>query len=248
MSQAIDTISRKQRERLERESLILDVAQNMLHEHGYNHLTMERIAESVQYSKGTIYNHFTSKEDLVASLCCRCMSNLIEIFEWASQYPGSTRERYSAIGIGYALYHQCYPMESSNLQILTNNAVRERVSEAKLAEVGALEQQIIDITGSIVKQAIDCGDLDQKYLDQISTIVFGCWSMHYGAIMLSQSDIPLTELGFNPVVTMLWQNANTYLDGYHWLPLSHNFNTDTMFEKISNDLFNSQLNLICSAD
>jgi AcrR family transcriptional regulator len=239
MSNAIDKLSRKQRELLERESLILDAAQQMLHEHGYNFLTMERIAETVEYSKGTIYNHFSSKEDLVASLCCRCVNNLIEIFEWASQYPGSSRERYSAIGIGYSVYHQCNPMESNNLQILTSNAVRERVSNTKLAEIGALEHQVIKITADVVQQAIDCGDLADKYQSQISSIVFGCWSMHYGAIMLSQSDIPLSDLGFKSAIDLLWQNVNTYLDGYEWTPLSREIDTDRLFKKISTDLLNS---------
>ena len=61
-------LTRKQREINEREQLILSTAQSMLHQHGYNYLTMDRVAETVEYSKGTIYNHFASKEDLVCSL------------------------------------------------------------------------------------------------------------------------------------------------------------------------------------
>ena len=244
MAQAVDTISRKQRELLERESLILDSAQHMLHEHGYNHLTMDRVAEAVEYSKGTIYNHFASKEDLVASLCCRCVGNLLEIFQRAYECPGSTRERYAAIGIGYSLYHQLNPMDSSNLQILKNNAVREKVSEQKLGEIESLEQQITAITSKIVQEAIDCGDLDSRYQSDVSTIVFGCWSMHYGALLLAQSDIPFHELGFSPVVKMLWQNANVYLDGYGWKPLSAEYDTDALFERLSQALFDGELKML----
>ena len=244
MAQAVDTISRKQRELIERESLILDTAQQMLDTHGYNHVTMERIAEAVQYSKGTIYNHFASKEDLVASLCCRCVTNLIEIFQRAYEYPGSTRERYAAIGIGYSLYHQLNPLDSSNLQILKNNAVREKVSEQKLAEIESLEQQITGIASKIVQEAIDCGDLDSRYQSHVGTIVFGCWSMHYGALLLARSDIPLKELGFSPVVKMLWHNANIYLDGYGWKPLSSEYDSEALFEKISRALFDGELKML----
>jgi AcrR family transcriptional regulator len=244
MSQALDTISRKRRELLERESLILDCAQQMLHEHGYNHLTMDRVAEAVEYSKGTIYNHFFSKEDLVASLCCRCVGNLLDIFQRACEYPGSTRERYLAVGIGYSLYHQLNPMDSSNLQILKNNAIREKVSEQKLDEIESLEQQITTITSRIVQEAIDCGDLDSRSQSDVSTIVFGCWSMHYGALLLAQSDIPFQELGFSPVVRMLWQNANVYLDGYGWRPLGAEFDSDALFEKLSQALFDGELKML----
>ena len=241
-------LTRKQREINEREKLILSAAQSMLHQHGYNYLTMDRVAETVEYSKGTIYNHFASKEDLVCSLCCRCVSNLIEVFERAYHYPGTTRERYSAIGIGYSIYHQLHPLDSQILQTVKNNAVREKISEYKLAEMESLEQKITKITSSIVQQAIDCGDLDKRHQDNVSTIVFGCWSMHYGALMLDQSDIPLYELGFNPVVKMLWKNANIYLDGYQWQPLSSSIDTDQLFEKISTALFDGHNKILKHAE
>ena len=235
------TVSRKQREMLERETLILDTAQSMLHQHGYNYLSMERIAEEVEYSKGTIYNHFASKEDLVCSLSCRCVSNLIDVFQRAYDYPGTTRERYTAIGIGYSLYHQLHPMDSQNIQAVKNNAVREKVSEEKLNEMESLEHQITKIAHSIVSEAIECGDLDNKHIEDIRTIVFGCWSMHYGALLLDQSTIPLHELGFSPVVNMLYRNSNIYLDGYRWQPLSSSMDTQKLFEKISSALFNDEL-------
>ena len=226
-------MSRKQREIRQRKELILDTAQRMLHEHGYKYLTMDRIAEQVEYSKGTIYNHFASKEDLVCSLSCRCLRNLIDLFQHAHDMQGSTRERYSAIGIAYSMYTKANPLDSQNIQTVKNNAVREKVSAAKLEEMESLEERISQISRSIVQQAIECGDLDKKYQHKVSTIVFGCWSMHYGALLLDHSDIPLEDLGFSPVVQMLWDNANTYLDGYQWQPLSNTFDTQALFKKIS---------------
>ncbi len=240
----MQTLTRKQRELLEREELILDAAQTMLHQHGYNHLSMDRIAEAVEYSKGTIYNHFASKEDLVCSLCCRYLTNLIDVCERAYHYKGSTRERYLAIGIGYSLHHQLHPMDTQIVQTLKSNAVREKVSEEKLAEMQSLEQEIAKIAQSIVQHAIDCDDLDKKLQHYISTIAFGFWSMHYGSLLLDQSDIPLHDLGFNPVVKMLWKNANIYLDGYQWQPLSTTTDSKNLFEKISSALFDDDINIL----
>lgn len=233
--------TRKQRELLQREMLILDTAQAMMHESGYNCLTMDRIAEAVEYSKGTLYNHFASKEDLVGSLCCRSLNNLISIFQRAYDYQGSTRERYSAIGIGYSLYNQLHPLDTHNIQTIKTNAVREKVSNEKLTELKSLEHKVTLITQRIVQEAIDCGDLGEKYKSHVNTIVFGCWSMHYGALLLQQSDIPLNELGFNPVVKMLWQNSNIYLDGYQWQPLSSTIDSNALFEKISSAVFADEL-------
>ena len=237
----MSTLSRKQREIQQRETLILDAARDLLKTQGYRQLTMERIAETVEYSKGTIYNHFASKEDLVCSLGCRCINNLIDVFQRAYDYPGSTRERYSAIGIGYSLYSQLNPFDSQYMQIVKNNTIREKVSRDKLAQMEQLEQKITGIAQDIVQEAIDCGDLDRKYQEKISTIVFGCWSMHFGALQLGQSDIPLHELGFSPVVKMLWDNTNVYLDGYQWRPFSREIDTDRWLTDISRALFRNEI-------
>ena len=233
----MSTLTRKQRELHEREELILDAAQTMLHQHGYRYLTMERIAETVEYSKGTIYNHFASKEDLVCSLCCRCFHNLIDVFERAFNYPGCTRDRFSAIGIAYSLYYQLHPMDIQNIQTARNFAIREKVSQEKLQEMELLEHKMSTIAKNIVHQAIDCGDLDKKHQAYVNTIVFGFWSMHYGALLLEQSDIPLHQLGFNPVVQMLWKDASVYLDGYQWKPFSSTTDATKHFKKISTALF-----------
>jgi len=237
MSAQLANLPRKQREFQLREQLILDTAQGMLHEHGYAQLTMERIAEAVEYSKGTIYNHFSSKEDLVCSLCCRCVSNLIELFKRAYDYPGTTRERFSAIGIAYSLYHQLNPLDAQNIQIVKTNAVREKLSTDKLQELNALEQEITQLCVNLVNEAIDNGDITAIDNHTADTIVFGFWSMLYGGMLLSQSDIPLEDLGFSPVIAMLWQNSQRLLDAYGWQPPGKSTDTDALFSKLCSALF-----------
>ena len=241
---SIPPLSRKQREIATREQLILDTAQNILHEQGYSHLTMERIAEATEYSKGTIYNHFSSKEDMVCSLCCRSVNTLINLFTRAAEYKGSSRERFSAIGIGYSLYHQVHPMAAQNLQIIKINAVREKISNEKLKEMESLEQRITQIAISVVNEAIDCGDLAEETSAIANSIVFGVWSMYFGALLLERSDIPLQDLGFGPGVELLWLNTQKILDGYNWLPLSSNTDNDEIFKKITTDLYQNELNML----
>lgn len=234
------TKTRKQLEIFEREELILNSAQAMIYQHGYNFLTMDRIAEAVGYSKGTLYNHFVSKEDIAGSLCCRSLKKLICIFQRAYDYQGSTRERYAAIGIGYSLYNQLHPLDTHNIQTVKTNAIREKISTEKLIEIKSLEHEVTLITQRIVQEALDCGDLNKKYQEHLNTIVFGCWSMHYGALLIDQSDTPLNALGFNPVVKMLWHNSNILLDGYQWQPLSSTVSSKDLFEKISSTVFTGE--------
>lgn len=240
MSAAPDHLTRKQREFRQREQLILDTAQQLLDALGYAHLTMERVAESVEYSKGTIYNHFSSKEDLVCSLCCRCMSGLIDLFRRAASYDGSTRERFSAIGIAYSLHHQLHPLDAQNIQIVKTNGVREKLSEKKQHELTTLEQQVTGIALDLVLEAMAEGDIPSN-VGTADEIVFGFWSMHYGALLLAFSDIPLEQLGFSPAIRLLWRNSQKLLDAFGWRPLSHGSDTDALFEKLCSRLFAEEI-------
>lgn len=236
-------LSRKQRERLEREQLILDTAQHILYEKGYAHLTMERIADAVEYSKGTIYNHFTSKEDIICSLCCRCINNLIELFKAAANYPGNSRERFSAIGLGYMLYHQRRPLDAQYTQIVKSNAVREKLGPAKLQELDSLEKQVTGIAMDVVMHAIAQGDIPTTDNTTAESIVFGFWSMHYGAVLLEQSDIPLSELGFSPGQQLTWTIAQKFLDGFGWQPNSADMDSQRLLSTmvdLTTRLFDAQ--------
>ncbi len=59
------------RQRAEREQLILQEAESLLAEQGYDGLTMDLLADRVGISKGTIYQHFSTKEDLFGAIVLR---------------------------------------------------------------------------------------------------------------------------------------------------------------------------------
>src|SRR5688572_11625128 len=92
------TQNRKERERAVREELILDHARQMLVRDGFQNFNLDKLAESIEYSKGTIYLHFESKEDLVLAVVTRTLKERADLFERASKFRGSTRERGRAIG------------------------------------------------------------------------------------------------------------------------------------------------------
>jgi TetR/AcrR family fatty acid metabolism transcriptional regulator len=70
--------SLKEKQRQERESLILQVAEEVLLEKGYTETSIDEIAARVGIAKGTVYLHFPSKEDLVVTIFARNMQTLLE--------------------------------------------------------------------------------------------------------------------------------------------------------------------------
>lgn len=71
-------LSWRERQRLERESLILDEAEQLLQEEGYEGLVMDRLADRVGVSKGTLYQHFLKKEDLFGAILLRGLARMDE--------------------------------------------------------------------------------------------------------------------------------------------------------------------------
>ncbi len=84
--------SLRERQRREREELILVEAERMLGEVGAGTLSLDALAERVGIAKGTIYLHFPSKEDLLAAVIGRGIDRLIAILEGIAASPGLTAQ------------------------------------------------------------------------------------------------------------------------------------------------------------
>src|SRR5438874_2829304 len=70
--------SLKEKQRQEREALILQTAEEVLMEKGYYETSIDEIAARVGIAKGTVYLHFPSKEDLVVTIFAHNMQTLLE--------------------------------------------------------------------------------------------------------------------------------------------------------------------------
>jgi AcrR family transcriptional regulator len=104
--------SLKERQRRERERLILQAAEELLVERGYHETSIDDIAARVGISKGTVYLHFGSKEDLVIALFERGMEDFVHTLDTILASPASPRARLEAI-----LRHIYADMSSSRFQL-----------------------------------------------------------------------------------------------------------------------------------
>ncbi len=72
---------RRERERIARREAILDAAQQLTAEVGYQALRMDAVAEAAELSKGTIYLYFANKEALCAGVASRLIDELLPVLE-----------------------------------------------------------------------------------------------------------------------------------------------------------------------
>ncbi|MGM0562903.1 MAG: TetR/AcrR family transcriptional regulator [Pseudomonadota bacterium] len=240
------TISRKQREILRRDQQILDAAGNILRREGFQALNMERIAQAIEYARGTVYQHYPNKEEIVAALCQRNMRVLTELLDRALQYAGQTRERMLAVMLAYELYWQLHPDDLDDFQILKSEAIRSKLSPGSQKSINETERYAINCIAALVREALKAGDLS---LDNTSPeeLVFGLWAMAFGAISLHSSDIPLTELGINNPMAVARSHAGKLLDGYNWKPTSDDWDYTGTANHILKTQFAPEMALLNSA-
>ncbi|MFO8008793.1 MAG: TetR/AcrR family transcriptional regulator [Candidatus Brocadiia bacterium] len=86
-------ISRKERERAEHRSLILEAAEEVFAEHGFHGATVQQIAEAAEFSVGYLYNHFESKEDLFLQLVDLRAAQLLDDVAQCVQQDGEPADR-----------------------------------------------------------------------------------------------------------------------------------------------------------
>ena len=62
------TVERKEREKHEMREMILDAAKKLFMKEGFEHVTIRRIAEEIEYSPATVYLYFADKDAILCAL------------------------------------------------------------------------------------------------------------------------------------------------------------------------------------
>ena len=88
-----EQLSRKERERLHHKKEILDTALQLFSENGFHNVSMQQIAEASEFSVGTLYNFFNSKEALFEEMINNCGERIIKTLVAILDTPGTEVER-----------------------------------------------------------------------------------------------------------------------------------------------------------
>ncbi len=87
-----EILSRKEKERLFRRATILDAAVGIFAKKGYRDATLDEIAITSEFGKGTIYNYFKSKEDIYSAIIDDVSANLYDIIQHADSETKSSKD------------------------------------------------------------------------------------------------------------------------------------------------------------
>jgi AcrR family transcriptional regulator len=212
--------SRKDRERMARSDLILDIALRLMEQDGFANLNMERIAEIAEYSKGTIYLHYGSKEEVLMHVCIRGLGTWLEYFAKARGFPGLSRERLLAMHWAHHFFAVLNPVEYEAIYLVKAPGIAEKISAQAHSTYDERIGQVLQAVAGVVEEAVQAGDVELTPPLDPMNLVFGFWALHYGSLMLQKHEIPYRRMGVGPSGEIKRAMLRSVLDGVGWRPLS----------------------------
>jgi AcrR family transcriptional regulator len=231
------TLTRKQREVQDREGRILELARSMIVEDGYHGLSMDRIAEGLEYSKGTIYQHFRCKEEILIALVNQTMERRLDLFRRGAAFRGQSRERIMAVGAAAELFFQLYPDHIQIEHTIRISSVREKTSEERRLFLESSEARCSEVVRGVIRDAVAAGDLPVSEEYGVDHVVFGLWSLTFGGYSIAATSPSLTNLGIHEPLLAIRGNCIRLLDGVGWKPLSSEQDLAPLVERIKREVF-----------
>ncbi|KUL26014.1 TetR/AcrR family transcriptional regulator [Streptomyces regalis] len=101
--------TRKERERAEREALIVTAARELAEAEGWEAVTTRRLAAEIEYSQPVLYSHFKGKEAIMAAVAVQGCAEMAAELRTASRAAKGKRETLAAVGEAYTAFARRRP-------------------------------------------------------------------------------------------------------------------------------------------
>jgi AcrR family transcriptional regulator len=228
---------RKKREYAQREKLIISTARKLLLDLGYLDLNMDRIAEVTEYSKGTIYQHFSCKEEILVQMLTESVQAVGKFLERGAQFQGTPREKMAALTIGWDLFIQLNPDHFKSRLLLQNETIRAKASPVLQKNLEKAEQNNMAIVSGVIREGVSQGYVQLREGVTPEEVSFGLWTGALGAYVLMSYEVNLQALGISDPRKAVWDNMHALLDGFGWHPLYHELNWGETRSRIFREIF-----------
>jgi len=160
----------KERQRQEREALILQAAEEVLTEKGYHEMSMDEIAARVGISKGTVYLHFASKEDLVFALFERDMQKFQELVEARIDPASTAKGRMETIL--HLMFEGLFSRRISLLYTIYNSSDLRKIFIEKKGCMREMMEQLITRITSLLEEGKASGEFDTTLATSVMLSAF----------------------------------------------------------------------------
>ncbi|MET0235601.1 MAG: TetR/AcrR family transcriptional regulator [Kibdelosporangium sp.] len=92
---------RKERERADRERLILATARELAEQQGWDAVTTRRLAERIEYSQPVLYSHFRGKREIIGAVALQGVTEMAAALRAATAAADDPHARVTALARAY---------------------------------------------------------------------------------------------------------------------------------------------------
>ena len=134
---------------------IVDVTRRLFLARSYAEVTTEMIARAADVTKGGLYHHFASKEELYVSMMLEHLKRMRALFEEAVAMQGTARARLSRLTRDFLEL----PPEERELMRLVRRDINIFDGEVRDRLIGAYQRALPEQVEAIVRDGIRDGEL-----------------------------------------------------------------------------------------
>jgi AcrR family transcriptional regulator len=147
-------------QRREREDLILRAAKDVFLEKGYYETSIDEIATLVGVAKGTIYLHFSSKEELVIAIVKKSMETFLQEIDLVTASEKTARAKLEDLLL--SMYTGLFSEEARFFNSLFNNVDLRRMMEEKKHAVRPLIDMLLAKVTVLLEEGKAAGEIDSS--------------------------------------------------------------------------------------
>ena len=199
---------RKIRELESRKSLILNTAKELFSEKGFSNVTLDDIATAIEFSKGTIYTHFNSKEEIYALILLNHLNVLLTRLEEAGK---ACKDTASCIRSCLNTYIEFYRKHREYFQLLffiDLMSNQYKIPSDLLKEIQRQKIACLIELQNVIRKGMASKEIRKDH--SFTRIALVLWGMTNGVIHLAESNQikmddldQLINVGFEIVVNGL---------------------------------------------
>jgi AcrR family transcriptional regulator len=203
--------ARRQEEKDRRRIEIVEAAEDLYREMGWDAVTMDSVARRARLSRALVYVYFKDKRDLHFAIALRAMETLRQRFDDATSRAKSGLEKVEAMGRAYTAYGQEFPHyfdACARLELHVPDGEDPTEQERLTLEAG---HGVHDV----VVEALAAGQRDgsiRKDLGDLEVTSRVLWGFTHGIIQIAITKCrPLAQRGIG--VAQLTQQALVLIRG-----------------------------------
>jgi AcrR family transcriptional regulator len=163
-------LSLKEKQRLERENLILAAAEDAFLEKGFHETSMDEIAARVGIAKGTVYLHFACKEDLLIAIFTRDMQKNLQNLDTIIQTDADIETKLKAIIRD--MYLGLYSKQTRLMASLVNSTNPQKLFKEKGAPVHEIWKTVMERISTLLDEGKRTGEFDASIPTPVMLLAF----------------------------------------------------------------------------